>query len=173
MAIEDDEFQEDVQEDVQEDMIEDDGVLEPSDSLLTDDLDDDPLNTGLTAAERWSAGQRYGTTAAEAAEGESLDQLLAEEEPELDPARLAGRWDDEEPRSGRLVGEDGDRSGELLGRDVGIDAGAASAEEAAVHLTDEDADRDAELDDAVDEDLETAVANLAADQARDSDSSDG
>ncbi|MEW9528866.1 DUF5709 domain-containing protein [Microbispora sp. NPDC049125] len=148
--------------------LEDDGVLEPSDSLLTDDLDDDPLDTGLTAAENWSAGQRFGTTAAEAAEGESLDQLLSEEEPEPDPALLAGRWDAEEPRSGRLVGEDGDRSGELFGHDVGIDGGAASAEEAAVHLTDEDADRAAELDDPLDEDLAEAIANLSADQARDS-----
>ncbi|GII57112.1 hypothetical protein Pth03_55010 [Planotetraspora thailandica] len=151
----------------QDDAAEDDGVLEPSDSLLTDDLGDDPLDTGLTAAERWSAGQGYGTTADEAAEGESLDQLLAEEEPELDPAVLAGRWDEQEPRSGRLVGEEGDRSGELLGRDVGVDAGAAGAEEAAVHLTDEDADREAELDDPLDEDLDEALANLAADQARD------
>jgi hypothetical protein len=161
MAIENDDFDEVV--------LEDDGVLEPSDSLLTDDLDDDPLDTGLTAAENWSAGQRFGTTAAEAAEGESLDQLLSEEEPESDPALLAGRWDAEEPRSGRLVGEDGDRSGELFGHDVGIDGGAASAEEAAVHLTDEEADRDAELDDALDEDLAEAVANLSADQARDAD----
>jgi hypothetical protein len=159
MAIEDDQLQEDV--------FEDDGVLEPSDSLLTDDLSDDPLDTGLNAAERWSAGQGYGSTAAEAAEGESLDQLLREEEPEQDPARLAGRWDDQEPRSGRLVGEEDDASGELLGRDVGIDGGAAGAEEAAVHLTDEDVDRDAELDDPLDEDLDEAVANQAADQARD------
>ncbi|GII28121.1 DUF5709 domain-containing protein [Planotetraspora mira] len=163
MADQDDDFDGDFQEDV----LEDDGVLEPSDSLLTDDLGDDPLDTGLTAAERWSAGQRYGTTEAEAEEGESLDQLLAEEEPELDPALLAGRWDEEEPRSGRLIGEEGDRSGELLGRDVGIDSGASSAEEAAVHLTDEDVDRDAELDDPLDEDLDEALANLAADEARD------
>ncbi|GAA1285016.1 hypothetical protein Psi02_32680 [Planotetraspora silvatica] len=163
MADQDDDFDGDFQEDV----LEDDGVLEPSDSLLTDDLGDDPLDTGLTAAERWSAGQRYGTTAAEAEEGESLDQLLDEEEPELDPALLAGRWDEEEPRSGRLIGEEGDRSGALLGRDIGIDAGASSAEEAAVHLTDEDTDRDAELDDPLDEDLDEALANLAADEARD------
>ncbi|GAA4572590.1 DUF5709 domain-containing protein [Planotetraspora kaengkrachanensis] len=165
MADRDDDFDDDFQEDV----LEDDGVLEPSDSLLTDDLDDDPLDTGLTAAERWSAGQRFGTTAAEAVEGESLDQLLAEEEPEPDPALLAGRWDEAEPRSGRLIGEDGDRSGSLLGRDVGIDAGASSAEEAAVHVTDEDADREAELDDPLDEDLDEALANLAADEARDAD----
>ena len=138
-------------DDLQEDLIEDDGVLEPSDSLLTDDLGDDPLDTGLSPAERWSAGQRFGTTETEAAQGESLDQLLAEEEAEPDPARLAGRWDDAEPRSGRLVAEEGDGSGELLGRDVGIDGGAAGAEEAAVHLTDEDADRTSDLDEDHDE----------------------
>ena len=158
MAI-DDEF-----EDV---ALEDDGVLEPADSLLTDDLRDDPLDTGLTTAENWSAGQRYGSTEAEAAQGESLDRLLAAEESEPDPARVGGRWDAAEPRSGRLVVEEGDRSGELFGRDMGVDGGAASAEEAAMHLTEEDADRAAQFDDPLDETLDEAIANMVADEARD------
>jgi hypothetical protein len=52
----------------------------------TDTLDgapgDDPLDRGVVPPERWSAGIRYGTTEEEQAEGESLDQLLAEEEPD-------------------------------------------------------------------------------------------
>ncbi len=43
---------------------------------------DDPLDRGVVPPERWSAGIRYGDTAAEQSEGESLDQLLAEEEPD-------------------------------------------------------------------------------------------
>ena len=43
---------------------------------------DDPLDRGVVPPERWSAGIRYGVTAGEQAEGESLDQLLAEEEPD-------------------------------------------------------------------------------------------
>src|SRR6202453_5416748 len=42
----------------------------------------DPLDGGVVPPERWSAGIRYGTTAEEQSEGESLDQLLAEEEPD-------------------------------------------------------------------------------------------
>jgi hypothetical protein len=52
----------------------------------TDTLDgapgDDPLDRGVVPPERWSAGIRYGTTEEEQSEGESLDQLLAEEEPD-------------------------------------------------------------------------------------------
>jgi Family of unknown function (DUF5709) len=52
----------------------------------TDTLDgppgDDPLDRSVAPPERWSAGIRYGTTEEEQSEGESLDQLLAEEEPD-------------------------------------------------------------------------------------------
>ena len=43
---------------------------------------DDPLDRGVVPPERWSAGVRFGDTATEQSEGESLDQLLAEEEPD-------------------------------------------------------------------------------------------
>src|ERR1700722_16987430 len=45
---------------------------------------DDPLDRGVVPPERRSAGARFGDTAAEQSEGEALDSLLAEEEP--DPA---------------------------------------------------------------------------------------
>lgn len=146
---------------------EDDGVLEPADDLSTDELDDDPLDTGIEPADRYGASTWFGVTEAEARRGESLDQLLSEEEPdpfasvtdedeedEDAPGRKAadGDLDDElddepgefgdggaeiddrwsggpGPRSGRLVGD-----GRLAATDVGVDAGAAGAEEAAVHL---------------------------------------
>jgi hypothetical protein len=120
--------------------------------------------------ERWSAGIRYGTTAEEQSEGESLDQLLAEEEPDdtLDELEDEEDEDDDEddedfdedddagdedvdglllddgpdPRAGRLVAEDEgahpDEEEDLVATDVGIDGGAATAEEAAMHVVEED-----------------------------------
>ena len=89
------------------------------------------------------AGEGFGTTAEEQEEGESLDGLLAEEEPEPDPYADDLPYDvEQDPRSGRLVAEDEgahpDTEEDLVARDVGIDAGAASAEEAAVHDQDEE-----------------------------------
>ena len=127
---------------------EDDGVLDASDTL-DDDRVADPLDTGVAAADRWSGANRYGTTPAEERAGESLEQLLSEEEPDTDPYadaaddedELTRRGYEEDPRAGRLVAEDegigGDEEADLVGRDAGIDAGAASAEEAAVHVVDD------------------------------------
>lgn len=130
--------------------LEDDGVLEAADSL-EGDPGDDPLDPGIIPPDRWSAGEGYGTTLAEERAGESLDRLLAEEEPDIDPyaedspagedadERLAG-GDIADPRAGRLVAEDKgahpDEESDLVARDVGIDSGAATAEEAAVHVVD-------------------------------------
>jgi Family of unknown function (DUF5709) len=130
---------------------------------LDGDPGDDPLDRGVITPERWSDAIRFGTTAEEEEEGESLDQLLAEEEPdpalEFDedderPEDAAGDDDagDEDvdgllldepaPRAGRLVAEDEgahvSAEADLVARDVGIDGGAASAEEAAVHVVDDD-----------------------------------
>jgi len=132
--------------------------LDASDTL-DGDPGDDPLDQGIAPPDRWSAGEGFGTTAPEEQEGESLDQLLDEEEPERDPyadsddagdeddeedRRADDLWDDDEPepRSGRLVADDEgahpDAEEDLVAHDVGIDGGAASAEEAAVHVQDED-----------------------------------
>jgi hypothetical protein len=147
--------------------LEDYEVLDSSDTL-DGAPGDDPLDRGVVTPDRWSAGIRYGTTAEEQQEGASLDRLLAEEEPdttleadeaeeeENDESRAFA--DDEDvadedidglllddgpdPRAGRLVAEDeGAHSVEepdLVASDVGIDAGGATAEEAAVHVVDED-----------------------------------
>jgi Family of unknown function (DUF5709) len=131
--------------------------LDASDTL-DGDPGDDPLDQGIAPPDRWSAGEGFGTTEEEERQGESLDQLLAEEEPEPDPYAEADReeLDDDagrraddlfgdaepEPRAGRLVAEDEgahpDTEPDLIARDVGIDAGAAGAEEAAVHIDAED-----------------------------------
>jgi hypothetical protein len=134
--------------DLEENDLEDDGLLDASDTL-DGDVGDDPLDTGIAPPDRWSAGEGFGTTLAEERAGESLDQLLAEEEPEPDPyadddLSADGSLADPEPRAGRLVAEDegthSDTEPDLVARDVGIDAGAATAEEAAVHVQDEDGD---------------------------------
>src|SRR5438067_2536576 len=123
---------------------------------------DDPLDRGVATPQRWSAGMRFGTTAQEQEEGESLDQHLAEEEPDIaDEAGdlteddIGGDEDagDEDvdglllddgpaPRAGRLVAEDEGAhppaEDGLVAQDAGIDGGAATAEEAAVHVVDDD-----------------------------------
>jgi len=143
-----------------QDVPEDEGVLQPGDTLETDDLQADPLDTGISPRERHPASEWYGVTQAEAREGESLDQRLAQEEPEEQPvlggdAAGAGpeaenpdedpdASEDEpaEPRAGRLVAPDegshpaGDPA--YLARDVGIDGAGASAEEAAMHVVAEE-----------------------------------
>jgi hypothetical protein len=141
--------------------LEDYSVQDPADSLLAEP-EGDPLDRGVAPPERWSAGMRFGTTADEQEEGESLDQLLAEEEPDdaLDDEDDDLAEDDEDsdeaeeyldglllddgpdPRAGRLVAEDEgahpDEEADLVARDVGIDGGAASAEEAALHVVEDD-----------------------------------
>ena len=120
--------------------------LQPGDTL--DDRGvEDILDEGIVTRERWSPGQGFGNTAAEERQGESLDQRIAQEEP--DPEWQD--WDEEDldddqvgdTRSGRLVapdegtGEDTDQA--PLAYDAGIDGGGASAEEAAMHVVpDED-----------------------------------
>ncbi|TDC36770.1 hypothetical protein E1211_12460 [Micromonospora sp. 15K316] len=127
---------------------EDDGVLDASDTLDGDRISD-PLDTGIAAADHWSGANRFGTTPAEERAGESLEQLLAEEEPDIDPYaevvddedELIRRGDEQDPRAGRLVAYDegfgDDEEPDSVAWDAGIDAGAASAEEAAVHLVDD------------------------------------
>jgi len=136
--------------------------VEDASDTLTGDPGDDPLDRGVAPPERWSAGMRSGTTAGEQQAGESLDELLAEEEPDTpsdfddeDPEDLADDPDAAEedldglllddgpdPRSGRLVADDEgahpDTEADLVAHDAGIDGGAATAEEAAVHVVDED-----------------------------------
>jgi hypothetical protein len=129
------------------DAVEDDGVLDASDTL--EDGVADPLDVGYEPADKWSGANRFGTTEAEQHQGESLDSLLAQEEPDVDPYanedtdedELTRRGDDEDPRAGRLIAEDEglgpDEERDAVAFDAGIDSGAASAEEAAIHVTDD------------------------------------
>lgn len=124
----------------------DDETQLPSSDTLEDSGAEDDLDRGYSPPERYSAAQRFGTTALEQELGETLDQRLAQEEPEADPYAettedLDGDLQDREVgdvRAGRLVdpdqglGEDTEK--DLVGQDVGIDDASASAEEAAVHI---------------------------------------
>jgi uncharacterized protein DUF5709 len=136
--------------------------VEDASDTLTGDPGDDPLDRGVVTPERWSAGMRFGTTAGEQQAGDSLDDLLAEEEPDttfdVDDEELEDVADDPDvadedldglllddgpdARAGRLVADDEgahlDTEADLVAHDAGIDGGAATAEEAAVHVVDED-----------------------------------
>jgi len=127
--------------------IDDDNQLQPEDTLVDRGVDD-ILDEGISPPER-----PYAKAILDHPGKETLDELLAEEEP--DPvSRLNNvldelereRSDDSEQesefpesdevgraRSGRLVASD-----DGFGTDVGIDGGAASAEEAAMHTIDDE-----------------------------------
>jgi hypothetical protein len=126
----------------------DNGLLDPEDTLE----DRDPLDEGYSPPERPWAVNDWGTTAREESTGESLDGRLARELADLSDDESDGLGDstdtdgellDDEVgdyRAGRLVATDegfgADTDEELHASDIGIDGGAASAEEAAVHVID-------------------------------------
>jgi hypothetical protein len=129
---------------------ENDGEVVDLDQVLGDDEVDETLDSGYSPPERARGLDAFGTTAQEGSRGESLDQRLAQEEPDpnlvADLGAAGPEWlaDGEvgDARAGRLV-DDGDggsqrTANDLLAREVGIDAGAATAEEAAMHVIDLD-----------------------------------
>ncbi|MGW7069197.1 DUF5709 domain-containing protein [Streptomyces sp. NPDC054855] len=148
-----------------EEVREDEGILDAEDTLS--DRGTDPYDEGWSPPERPLGVGHTGTTAQEQQEGESLAERLSEERPDPalevpDPAEEDdGIGDttgtDGEPiedaqvgdaRAGRLFAPDDgasvdaedDAEQDMIGEDMGIDGGAASAEEAAVHIIDGDTD---------------------------------
>ncbi|HYB36680.1 MAG TPA: DUF5709 domain-containing protein [Mycobacterium sp.] len=133
---------------------EDDNQLQPEDTLIDRGMDD-MLDEGYSPPERPYARGAFGPS-------KSMDQMLAEEEP--DPAsRINVLFDEAEQqlsdeseretefpqrgevgraRAGRLVAPDRgfgeDTEAELVAEDVGISGGAASAEEAAIHIIEDE-----------------------------------
>ena len=131
------------------------GVLEAEDTLENGNGIPGVLDTGWSPAERPWASTDWGVTEWEEATGESLAGRLAREIPEPreddgdglgDVVGSDGELVDREVgrlRGGRLVETFeswGDVEPELYAIDVGLDSGAASAEEAAVHLVPEEDD---------------------------------
>ncbi len=125
--------------------------LQPEDSLIDRGVDD-ILDEGYSPPETPIGLEAFGTTEAEQREGESLDRKLSKEVPDIalaSDAHVRGRDRRFAPigeevgseRAGRLLEDDEgiyeDTVAELTADDVGIDGGAASAEEAAVHVIEE------------------------------------
>jgi len=119
----------------------------PQEDTLVDRGLEDALDEGYSPPERQPASHRTGTTAEEQLEGDTLDQRLQQEEPEADPYAEPDAGDEDAPwsgdtpadaRAGRLVAPDEgaheDVESQLVAEDVGISGGAASAEEAAMHV---------------------------------------
>ena len=120
------------------------------DSLVDSRGLDQPLDEGYSPPEKWSVAEGFGNTPYEEEVGETLDQRIAQEEPEPDPYVEAEVREAQEDvsgevgseRAGRLVDEDEgahpDREADAIATDVGIDGAASTAEEAAVHVIDDD-----------------------------------
>ena len=119
-----------------------DHLVETPESLRDDDPEAPALDRGIEPTDRPLGAEKFGTTQAEAEQGEPLDQRLAEEvlgdvygdpstqQPDV-AAEPAGRL--VEPDEG--VHEDTER--DAVATAVGRDGGDVSAEEAAMHLEDE------------------------------------
>jgi hypothetical protein len=130
----------------------DPALLSPEESLDDDELGD--IEAGYSPAERPLGSTAWGTTEREQSTREDLTHRLAREESDQtadddtdglgDSSDTDGELVDDEvgdARSGRLVAsdiDDFDSQSDLWAEDVGIDGGAASAEEAAVHVVPED-----------------------------------
>ena len=124
--------------------------LQPEDTLADRGVDD-ILDEGISPPEELRGSKAKGVTPAEAVEGETLDDRVRQEEPEV--------WEDVDAeaeadildgpvggevgaeRSGRLLAPDEgaheDLEKDLIAEDEGIDGAGASAEEAAVHTIEE------------------------------------
>lgn len=121
-----------------------DGELDPDNALGTPTTEDlgEP---GYSPPDLPRGVTRHGTTVREQREGESLDDRLAQENPDVEAAGgddIGDLQDGEgEPvdaesglsRAGRLAVPSGGSTTTIVAEDVGPDDGITSAEEAAVH----------------------------------------
>jgi len=148
--------------DPSDDGIERDDIVD-LDQAFGDENVDAMYDTSYSPPDREPQNTKFGTTLEEEQQGESFEQRYAQELPDPNLASdLEGTDKDEDgdevdqvdettldeedlvygevgdQRAGRLVDPDEgaheDREKDLVGDDVGIDAGAASAEEAAIHV---------------------------------------
>ncbi|MGD7707919.1 DUF5709 domain-containing protein [Microlunatus sp. Y2014] len=138
--------------------------LQPEDTLIDRGVDD-TLDEGIIPPDRWSSVELRADDDVDGIDGggESISTYLEQEEPDTtdetadqslrdsatELSSRDGTIGDREVgdrRSGRLVAPDtvggDDVESELFGTDVGIDGGAASAEEAAVHVIEDNPDTD-------------------------------
>jgi hypothetical protein len=113
------------------------GQLTPSDTLTGDDRLD-PLDAGYSPPDREPRALRHGVTVDEEIAGESLDDKLAEEEPDISDAPVDEDFDfdDADPIAGRLVRPDDEFGTDDEPDEIGSDGGwgGESAEEEAIHI---------------------------------------
>ncbi|WP_234538704.1 DUF5709 domain-containing protein [Streptomyces sp. R39] len=131
------------------------GLLDASDTLDYR-AGEEALDEGYSPPERPWAVEHTGVTAAEGRRGETLDERLAEEVPDVGVPEgdgLGDAWDTDgellddevgDGRAGRLLAPDEGAhevtdSG-LFASDRGLDGAGASAEEAAMHVIPESGD---------------------------------
>lgn len=137
----------DITETVPEDSVQLD-QLQPDDSLIYRGVDD-VLDEGYIAPDNWSPAMGYGNTAEEMRQGETLEMRVKQEEPDRVAAENEDWNPNDEPRevgrerAGRLMAVQGLGHSDTLGVDVGYSGGAASAEEAAMHIISDDGEDDA------------------------------
>ncbi|MGW1623794.1 DUF5709 domain-containing protein [Streptomyces sp. NPDC002172] len=131
------------------------GLLDASDTLDYR-AGEEALDEGYSPPERPWAVEHTGVTAAEALRGETLDERLAEEVPDIgvpDGDGLGDTWDTDgellddevgDGRAGRLLAPDEGAhevtDSDLFASDRGLDGAGASAEEAAMHVIPESDD---------------------------------
>lgn len=118
----------------------DQDLMQPNETLVNRGVDDF-LDEGYSPPEKPSPLMRYGSD-----DNHTLDERLEMEEPEVwereDDGENLNDGQVGDARAGRLmdtnegIGEDTEK--DLVADDVGIDGGAASAEEAAVHIIPDD-----------------------------------
>jgi uncharacterized protein DUF5709 len=112
--------------------------LETAESLVGPVDGNDAVDAGYSPPDRPYALDDDELTVAGRVAGDTLDERLAREMPEEVPVDV--------DRAGRLADPDQlgvmERTDSIEGQDVGIDGGAASAEEAAVHVVDPASDAD-------------------------------
>lgn len=104
-------------------------TLNASEGTDSDELHNDDGDIVVDPPEHWSEADKFGMTAREAREGESLDDRLAEEEPDVSPDSISpdladtGSIDDGPPgraHHGQIDGapEDGDSLYEVVDETV-------------------------------------------------------
>ena len=124
--------------------------LDMEDALDERDLDD-TMAEGYSPPEKPLGVRQHGTTAREQQERASLDQRVNEEVPDVsvppgdgigdspdmwgEPAEEAVSGQQRAGRLARVEDEAPRHHQDTTARDVGVDGGAASAEEAAMHIT--------------------------------------
>jgi hypothetical protein len=112
--------------------------LDPIENLTGDDPDE-IMETSYVPPDREPYNLQHVPTPFEEAQGESLDQRLSEEVPDVTEDDIFGG--DEDPRAGRLVAPDegahADLETDAIATDVGPAGYASSAEEAAMHVIEE------------------------------------